>query len=141
MPNVISSVKALLQHNDRILVMREELHKGDIWDLPGGKIKYDESPKEALHREVKEELDIDIEIIRSVGVWFFYSQNSKHQVICHTFLCKPIGNFTINTSKNPADEHFTELRWLTAQEIIDSKDVTLGESFRELLQDFVSENK
>lgn len=141
MPKVISSVKALLQHNSYFLVLKEELHKGDIWDLPGGKIQYGESPKEALHREVKEELDIDIEIVRSVGVWFFYSQNSKHQVICHTFLCKPLGNFTIDTSKNPADEHFTELKWLTAQEIIDSKDVTLGESFKELLQDFVSEQR
>jgi len=137
MPKVIASVKALLQHNGRFLVMKEELHKGDIWDLPGGKIQYGESPKEALHREVKEELDIEIEIVKSVGVWFFYSQNSKHQVICHTFLCKPLGNFTIDTSKNPADEHFAELKWLTAQEILDSDEVTFTESFRELLKDFV----
>lgn len=138
MPKVISSVKALLQYDGRFLVMKEELHKGDIWDLPGGKIQYGESPTEALHREVKEELDIDIEIVRSVGVWFFYSQNSKHQVICHTFLCKPIGNFTIDTSKNPADEHFTELKWLTAQEMLDGNEVTLTESLRELLKAFVS---
>jgi len=137
MPKVISSVKALLQHDGCFLVMKEELHKGNVWDLPGGKIQYGESPTEALHREVKEELDIEIEIVRSVGVWFFYSQNSKHQVICHTFLCKPLGKFIIDTSKNPADEHFTELKWLTAQEILDCNEVVFTDSFRELLKNFV----
>jgi 8-oxo-dGTP diphosphatase len=136
MPNIVSSVKALLQYQDKYLVLQEQLHKGEIWDLPGGKIEYGESPEETLHREVKEELDIEIDIQKSVGVWYFFSQNNHHQVICHTFLCTPQEGFVIDTSKNPADEHFSKLEWLTIDEILNSNEVVITESLRDLLLDF-----
>jgi 8-oxo-dGTP diphosphatase len=138
MPKVISSVKALLQFNDRFLILKEPLHHGDVWDLPGGKIEYGEEPTQALIRELKEEVDIDIEIIKSVGVWWFFSQNSKHQVICHTFFCQPIGEFVIDMSKNPADEHFSEYRWLTIPEILNNPEIQLSESLKKLLIEFDS---
>ncbi len=133
MPQIISSVKALLQHQGKFLILREDLHKGSIWDLPGGKIEYGESPEDALHREVKEELDLTINILRSVGVWYFFSQNHKHQVICHTFVCEPVGELTIDTSKNPADEHFSQLLWLTLDEILTNQEIEITPSLRKLL--------
>lgn len=141
MPNIISSVKALLQYQGKYLILQEELHKGRIWDLPGGKIEYGESPEQTLHREVKEELDIKIEIVKSVGVWYFFSQNNHHQVICHTFLCTPTDGFVIDTSKNPAvDEHFPKLEWLTLEEILTSREVVITESLRNLLISFQKQN-
>ncbi|NMB56758.1 NUDIX domain-containing protein [Candidatus Beckwithbacteria bacterium] len=105
MPKVISSVKALILHKGKYLFLKEEFHKNDIWDLPGGKIEYGETPYNALHREVKEELNIEIEIEKSIGVWWFFSKNNKHEVICHTFLCKPKKGFTIDLTHNPAAEN------------------------------------
>lgn len=134
MPKVISSVKALLKYQNKFLVLKEELDKGPVWDLPGGKIEYGESPEETLHREIKEELDIQIEIKASVGVWYFFSQDSEDQVVCHTFLCEPAGDMKIDCSHNPADEHFSELKWLTVEEILSSSEIVIVDSLRKLLQ-------
>lgn len=35
----------------------------DGWEFPGGKIEPDEAPEEAVIREIKEELDTEIEVI------------------------------------------------------------------------------
>lgn len=135
MPQIISSVKALIHNEGKYLFLRESLHHGDIWDLPGGKIEYGEEPEQALIREVKEEVCINVTVGKSVGVWWFFPQNSKHQVICHTFLCKPIGEVNIDLTKNPADEHFSEYRWLSIKEVLRDSSIELTESLRKLLKD------
>jgi 8-oxo-dGTP diphosphatase len=134
MPKVVSSCKALIKHYNKYLIIKEELRKGDIWDLPGGKIEYGESPEETVHRELNEELGIKVSIIKPIGVWYFFSQHQKDQVICHTFLCEPIGKFVVDTSNNPADEEITEVKWVTYDELINSNEFKLGESLLNLIK-------
>lgn len=53
---------AIIQHADKILICQRSasMKLALKWEFPGGKIETGESKEECLHREVKEELNIDI---------------------------------------------------------------------------------
>ena len=52
--------------NGHVLIAQRPTHKhlGLKWEFPGGKVESDESPAAALARELREELGIEIEILR-----------------------------------------------------------------------------
>src|SRR6201993_5378654 len=57
-------VAALIFQDDRILVCQRTRHQTMPlkWEFPGGKIEEGEQPRDALHRELDEELGIDATI-------------------------------------------------------------------------------
>jgi 8-oxo-dGTP diphosphatase len=63
-------VAAAIHRDGRLLVARRagppEL--AGRWELPGGKVEADELDTEALVRECREELDVDVTVGRRVGV-------------------------------------------------------------------------
>ena len=56
-------VAAIIEKEDKILIAQRL--KGEfkgLWEFPGGKIEEQEKPEEALIREIKEEMEVDIKI-------------------------------------------------------------------------------
>lgn len=59
----IEVVAAIIKHDNKILATQRGY--GDFkggWEFPGGKMEVGETPQEALIREIKEELDTEIEV-------------------------------------------------------------------------------
>jgi 8-oxo-dGTP diphosphatase len=61
---VITVVAAVIEEDRRFLLTRRQpgTHLAGMWEFPGGKIDAGESHAAALSRELREELDADIEI-------------------------------------------------------------------------------
>lgn len=61
---IINVVAAVIRDEEgRILITQRNLKKaqGGLWEFPGGKIETEETKEHAIVREIKEELDVDIE--------------------------------------------------------------------------------
>lgn len=56
------AVGVVIDAEQRILVARraEHLHQGGLWEFPGGKVEAGETVSDALRRELREELAIEV---------------------------------------------------------------------------------
>lgn len=80
------------------------------WELPGGKIESNESPEGCLIREIKEELNIEIEIIANLESNQHTYPNITIRLI--PFICKQIsGNIILKEHAN--------FKWLNTNELLD----------------------
>ncbi len=68
-------------HNNQILLHQAE---GDsFWSLPGGRVEFGEAVEETLRREMREELDVDVEIVRLLWLvenFFVYDGKNYHEL-------------------------------------------------------------
>jgi ADP-ribose pyrophosphatase YjhB (NUDIX family) len=99
-------VFAVIESAGKVLLARRR----DIgwWNLPGGGMEDGETVDEALRREVREEVGLNIAIDYLVGV---YSKPQKSEVVL-TFWCHPDGSEQATTS-----DEVSETGWFTANEL------------------------
>ena len=100
-------VAALIKKGKKILLCqrREEDAFGLLLEFPGGKVEKQESKQEALKREIKEELNLDIEMGPLLNVfndetaflrikdWLFEVLHFRGEIICDE--CRAFGFFSL----------------------------------------------
>jgi len=64
MADALQVVAAVIIRDGRVLACRRNPDRsaGGLWEFPGGKVEAGESPEDALVREIREELRVDIEV-------------------------------------------------------------------------------
>ncbi len=67
MIDVVAAI--LLNKDEQVLIARRKKGKAleGYWELPGGKVEKGESCEQSLTRELKEEMNIEIEVMAYVG--------------------------------------------------------------------------
>ena len=83
-------VAAIILKDDKYFIAQRNRnkHMGLSWEFPGGKVEKGESFEIALKREIKEELDIQIDIKNKLGEENY--QDDKINVKLHYFICSHI---------------------------------------------------
>lgn len=98
----------------------------DWWEFPGGKIEAGESHKDALRREIREELATEIEV-GSLLTTVEYDYPKFHLTM-HCYLCTVVGgNLTLL-------EH-EDARWLSKEDLDTVRWLPADRSIIELLKD------
>lgn len=86
MNNIEVSAAIIIKDNKVFITQRGYGEFKDMWEFPGGKLEYGESGESCLIREIKEELDADITVIKKLNT-IEYDYPAFH-LIMHNFICK-----------------------------------------------------
>ena len=90
------SMGIILDSEGKILIAQRNLQKnfGGMWEFPGGKQEANESPEQALIRELKEELSIEVEVLRSFPAYDY--KDEKIKISFYPIQCKIVGGKIVN---------------------------------------------
>jgi len=114
MPTILVVAVALIDADGRVLIAQRPEGKqlAGLWEFPGGKVDPGERPEAALIRELKEELDIDVnEACLAPFVFASHAYDSFH-LLMPLYLCRRWSGVVRNR------EH-AALKWVRPNQLSD----------------------
>lgn len=114
---IVPSVAAIIrdESGERILLVRDR--DGGRWSTPGGALELDDTPANAVIREVWEETGLAVEIDRLWGVYggpefvVRYSNGDETQYVSTMFECRIVGG-----ARRPDNEEIDAAEYFTLAE-------------------------
>jgi mutator protein MutT len=101
---------ALIRRGDHVLVAKRA--DSGLWEFPGGKVQSGEGLAQCLQREIKEELGIEIEVLRHLDTVDHHRPGPALRL--HCFSCTIV-------SGEPRPLEHTELSWTPVAQLADMK--------------------
>ena len=122
-------VAAIIIRDSKILICQrtEDQALPLKWEFPGGKVERDEDLKDALHRELDEELGIDAVIGRKIAaIQHTYGNGASLELYF----------YRVDQFKNEIENRiFREIRWVTRAELLE---LDFLEADRSLVEDLAA---
>lgn len=116
------TVRAIIIEDGKLLVFfRRKLKDGKhvtYYAIPGGHVENDETNEETVIRELKEEMNLDIEIVKYLGELEAYNQ------IEYYYHAKIVGGelqFGGEELERNNYDNYYEVRWITLDEALNSE--------------------
>ncbi len=103
-------VKCVLENQGKILFIKNTYSEKNLWNLPGGGIKKNETLEEAIKREIKEETGIKISNLINIGNYLNNRNYKRDTVYCYHSKTEE-ENILINKNE------ILEARWFQKEEI------------------------
>lgn len=119
MDDVLRVVGAVIENNGRILACRRRAEKaeGGKWEFPGGKVEANESPEQALMRELSEELELhDARVLELVDRTTTESNGNSIDLACYRVetATRPIPGADHDSITWCTGDQLTSLDWALA---------------------------
>lgn len=124
----LAVVGAIILNSNKQLLLAQRppgKHLAGLWEFPGGKIEGGESPTEALHRELGEELMLKVEVLHDLGAYPYDYDQGPIQL--RIFVVQ-----ALNEPKTSVDVQV--FRWIKAKQIDPE---ILAPADRQPLKDFL----
>ena len=94
-----------------LLAERNKVNANGYWVIPGGGVKFGETIEAAAIREIKEETNLDVEIVKRIGYEEVINVPGKYHSIVFFHLAKPLHNAI------KAEGDVSDARYFTLEEI------------------------
>ena len=128
---IVASI-ALIDANNQILIAKRpnKKHLSGFWEFPGGKVEKGESPENALVREVKEELNIDINNKCIAPLTFSEFNYENFHLLLLLYVCRRWEGEPMSMEKN-------EIKWVKVNTLRQYKMPPADDSLIYSLQDLL----
>ena len=105
---------ALVDADRRVLIAQrpEDKNMGGLWEFPGGKVEPNESPEQAIIRELKEELNVDTKEACLAPLTFASFSYEKFHLLMPLYVCR-------KWQGTPVADENSALKWVRPQRMRD----------------------
>lgn len=79
------SVKGVILNRGQVVLLRNERAE---WELPGGRLEPGEQPEDCLHREIFEELYLDVAVGPLLDCWTYRIAQVDREVVIVSYACR-----------------------------------------------------
>ena len=110
---VIRVVAAVIERDGRYLITQRNASAllPLLWEFPGGRVERGETDAEALHREVRGRIGVEVEVGVKVGE--HVHEYASYEVHLTMYTC------TVQLGQTPYPASVNDLRWVTSREFVD----------------------
>ena len=120
----------LNENNELLLHRRNKAPEKGYWCIPGGRLEMFETFEQAVVREVKEETDLDVEIVRMIGLCNHIvdiENEEKVHWVTPSYLCKVLSG----TAKIMEQNKHTEIGWFRLDNLPEDITITTKKAIKD----------
>lgn len=117
----------IINNNKILLLLRKKAPEAGFWSIPGGKVEMFDTIEDTIIREVKEEINVEVEIVRLLGVTNHIIPRENSHWVSPNFLV------TIKSGeiRNLEPEKHEELRWFDIDSLPENITITTRKAVKD----------
>lgn len=123
---IVVAVKGIILRNGKVLIIKRASNDNigaETWECVGGKIEFGEELEDALIREIKEEVGLNV-VVRKILYATTFKTDPTRQVVIITYLCESNHDEVVLSS-----EHMQYL-WATKEQLKQFLHTNIIEDFK-----------